>query len=178
MTARRVSIAVVGALVAALVAAVLLRPGRAVPAATSGASAPPRPVATSGAPAPPSTSAATPATPPVAPPVDTARPPASVAATAEAGGSPAPFVQPFAAQPGVKPLPARPSPTAKLSIPPNVDGCDRAYGTRTQCVPTTFPASAKDKCAWLLANGFTGLTVRAPDRHRLDLDGNGIACDS
>ncbi|MBU2665248.1 hypothetical protein KOI35_17225 [Actinoplanes bogorensis] len=102
----------------------------------------------------------------------------AVPATTRPTNVPAPFVQNFAAQPGVKPLPARPSPTATVSIAPNIDGCDHGYGTRTQCVPWTFPASATDKCAWLAAQGFTKLTVHGKDRHQLDPDRNGIACDA
>ena len=90
--------------------------------------------------------------------------------------APAPFVQNFAAQPGVEPLPAKPSPTATISIAPNIDGCDHGYGTRTQCVPWTFPPSVTDKCAWLAAQGFESLTVHGKDRHKLDPDRNGIAC--
>jgi hypothetical protein len=89
-----------------------------------------------------------------------------------------PFVQTFADQPGVRPLPAVPSPTAKLSQPVNIDGCDHGYGERTQCIPWTFPPGTTDKCAWLTAHGFGAVKVVGKDRHHLDPDGDGLACDS
>jgi hypothetical protein len=94
--------------------------------------------------------------------------------------TPAPYVQTFAGQPGVRPLPRRPSPTAPLKVPANVDGCDRSYGTRAQCVPWVFPPGVTDKCAWLGERGYLDppLAVAGKDRQRLDPDGNGIACDT
>jgi hypothetical protein len=86
-------------------------------------------------------------------------------------------VQNYAAQPGVKPLKALPSPTTTHFVRPNVDGCDHNYGEITQCVPWTFPPGTEDKCAWLTERGFHPLTVAAKDRQRLDPDGNKIACD-
>jgi len=88
-----------------------------------------------------------------------------------------PFVQTFANQPGVRPLPKLPSPTAVLHQPPNIDGCDHDYGERTQCVPWTFPPGVTDKCAWLTAHGFSAVRVVGKDRQHLDPDGDGIACD-
>lgn len=92
---------------------------------------------------------------------------------------PEPFVQTFAAQPGRSPLPRLPSPTAPLQIPVNVDGCDRSYGTRSQCIPWHFPPGTTDACAWLRARGFLNhpLTSHGADRHHLDPDTNGLACD-
>jgi len=102
-------------------------------------------------------------------------------ATKAARGGPshtaAPFVQPFAAQPGVKPLRPRKSPTAPVRVDITVDGCDHNYGTRTQCVPLTFPVGVTDKCEWLAQHGYRGLKVTGTDRQRLDPDGNGVACD-
>jgi hypothetical protein len=133
------------------------------------------------------------APPATVPPVSSVAPPASASPSAVrasaapaaptlpvAEGAPAPFVQTFAAQPGVRPQPAKPSPTATLPVTANVDGCDHAYGTRTQCVPLTFPGgvtSVAGKCAWLAANGFTDLTVVGTDHQKLDENANGIACD-
>nr|WP_221374804.1 hypothetical protein [Actinoplanes polyasparticus] len=172
MTARRASLLLIAAVAVVATLLLLLRPGPAAPV-ESGLQAP------SAWSAPPAPSSETPAAPArVSPPPGTTRPPAATAATVAAGGPPAPLVQTFAGQPGVRPLPARPSPTAPMPVPAHVDGCDRAYGTRAQCVPWTFPPNVTDKCAWLAANGFTGLTVRSPDRHRLDPDRNGTACDS
>ncbi|GID28195.1 hypothetical protein [Paractinoplanes brasiliensis] len=176
MTPRRLVLftAVAVAASAAVMIALLLRPAPA--AVTPVKAAPPltRPVPT---PAPSVEAALPPEGVVVA--ATTAIPSAAPASTAAtpAAPAPAPFVQSFAAQPGVKPLPALPSPTAPLKVPANVDGCDRGYGTRTQCVPWTFPSSATDKCAWLAAQGFTHLTVHGTDRHQLDPDKNGTACD-
>ena len=101
----------------------------------------------------------------------------SSASAGPAGGAAAPFVQTFAAQPGVKPLPKLPSPKSRLSMPAFADGCDHAYGNRVQCVPLTFPAGTKDKCAWLKDRGFAEIAVVGADRHGLDPDGDKIACD-
>jgi hypothetical protein len=105
---------------------------------------------------------------------------APAAPTSPAAAGAAPFVQTFAAQPGVRPQPAKPSPKTTLSMPANVDGCDHAYGTRTQCVPLVFPGgvtTAAGKCAWLAAHGFTDLRVAGADHQKLDPDGNRVACD-
>ncbi|SDT69737.1 hypothetical protein [Actinoplanes derwentensis] len=94
--------------------------------------------------------------------------------------TPEPFVQTFTGRPAASPLPRLPSPTARLSMPVNVDGCDRSYGTRTQCVPWRFPPGVTDGCTWLRERSFLDapLTARAPDRHHLDPDTNGLACDN
>jgi hypothetical protein len=106
------------------------------------------------------------------------RPPAPTVTVAPAPVAAAePFVQTFADQPGVRPLPKLPSPTATLHQPVNIDGCDHGYGERTQCVPWTFPPGTTDKCAWLAAHGFDAVPVVGKDRHHLDPDGDGIACD-
>lgn len=113
----------------------------------------------------------------------THQPPAPASASAPAGhkpaptASPAPFIQTFAAQPGVRPQPPLKSPTATLPVKAYVDGCDHAYGTKTQCVPLTFPPGVTDKCAWLAAQGFANLRVVGADDQHLDPDKNGIACD-
>jgi hypothetical protein len=106
--------------------------------------------------------------------------PTAIASTLPSTGSAAadPFVQKFAQQPGVKPLKPLPSPTARLSMPANVDGCDRAYGEPAQCIPSAFPAGTTDKCGWLAAHGFTAVKVVGRDRQKLDPDGNRIACDA
>jgi hypothetical protein len=98
---------------------------------------------------------------------------ATVTATAAAAE---PFVQSFAQQPGVKPFKPLPSPTAKHSVPVDVDGCDHAYGKATQCIPWTFPAGTTDKCAWLAAHGYEDIAVVGTDRQKLDPDGNKVAC--
>jgi hypothetical protein len=60
----------------------------------------------------------------------------------------------------------------------NIDGCDHGYGERTQCIPWTFPPGTTDKCAWLKAHGFEAVKVLGTDRHHLDPDGDGLACES
>jgi hypothetical protein len=163
MTGRGAALVVLGA-VAMLT--VLLR--TALPVATSPAHQPPAPLAPTPRPSP--------SVSPLAPSHFSSRfsppahsPPASAAVAA-------PFVQTFADQPGVRPQPALPSPTAALSVKANVDGCDHDYGTVTQCVPWTFPPGTTDKCAWLAAHGFVELTVAGTDRLHLDPDGDKIAC--
>jgi hypothetical protein len=94
--------------------------------------------------------------------------------------SPAPFVQRFADGATIGPLPAQRSPTAPLTVPAFVDGCDHNYGTTTQCVPLAFPGGVTDaagKCSWLAAHGFIALIVAGRDTQGLDTDGNGTACD-
>lgn len=123
-------------------------------------------------------------TPPSAAPADEPAPAASASAsagpqvTANPGGEAEPFVQTFADQPGVKPLPKLPSPKAKRSMPAFADGCDHGYGDRNQCIPLTFPDGTDDKCAWLAERGFTKVAVNGEDRHKLDPDDNGVACDN
>jgi hypothetical protein len=108
----------------------------------------------------------------------------------------APYVQSFAEQPGVPTKEALPSPTATATkLRTNVDGCDHGYKMAekpTMCVPWTFPASASDKCAYLRTNNYfkppadnptatprlmVVTTLPDPDRHDLDLDGDGEACE-
>ena len=89
----------------------------------------------------------------------------------------APFVQRFAAQPGVRPLPPRRSPMATVGVPANVDGCDRNYGERTQCIPVHFPPDATNKCDWLKAHGFQRIRVVGTDSQRLDHNRDGVACN-
>jgi hypothetical protein len=89
----------------------------------------------------------------------------------------APFVQRFAGQPGIGPLPPRSSPTAKVRVPATIDGCDRNYGEKTQCVPLKFPPDVTDKCDWLTAHGFQHVRVVHTDSQRLDDDHDGVACN-
>jgi hypothetical protein len=89
----------------------------------------------------------------------------------------APFVQQFAAQPGIRPLPTRRSPAARVRVPANIDGCDRNYGAKTQCIPMNFPPDTNDKCDWLVAHGFEHVVVEGTDRQRLDHDHDRIACN-
>jgi hypothetical protein len=145
--------------------------------------------AASPAPAPALPSALSPAPPPALP---SALPPAgggpsgapAMIASAGVAAPPSraaaavaePFVQTFADQPGVRPRPPVPSPTATLRIAANIDGCDHNYGAPTQCVPWTFPAGTADKCGWLTEHGFAALKVVGTDRQHLDPDHDRIAC--
>ena len=179
MTVRRAStLAAVVALVAAA-AAVLLTLGRA---GLAGAGAAPSPAA-----APPPAPAITdstwplystaPAEPSAPPPSPSAEPGKATSTVAVAPA--APFVQHFADGPTASPLPKQKSPTAPLKVSAFVDGCDHNYGTRTQCVPLTFPdgiTGVEAKCAWLAAHGFTNLIVAGQDSQGLDPDGDGTAC--
>ena len=90
---------------------------------------------------------------------------------------PAPFVQRFADQSGVKPL-APKKKTGPVEVAATVDGCDRNYGTKAQCIPLVFPGKSPDKCGWLRDHGFREVKVAGRDRQRLDADRNGTACDS
>ncbi|MGX6600777.1 hypothetical protein ACWKSP_01370 [Micromonosporaceae bacterium Da 78-11] len=188
MTGRRYVTIVLAMIAAAAVAGVLVVLGRAgVASWGSDTSAVAAPVPPAPAPTDSTWPLYSPAAAPATTTTATARatrpagsPSASVTSRSvpAAGAAPAPFVQSFAAQPGVRPQKPLPSPTKTVAVPVNVDGCDHAYGTRLQCVPWTFPEGTTDKCAWLTEHGFTALAVVGKDRQRLDLDGNGIACDN
>lgn len=65
-----------------------------------------------------------------------------------------------------------PLPTPEtFSHGPNIDGCDRGYGVRGECVPYNFPSGVADtpeaKCAWLASHQFRALEVPGEDRHGL-----------
>jgi hypothetical protein len=96
-----------------------------------------------------------------------------------------PRVEPYATGMSGKKITASPQAAAKASpaiVPPNVDGCDHAYGTPGLCVPWNFPAgttSYRQKCAWLKENHYPEpLSVHGTDRLQLDPDKNKVACDS
>ncbi|GAB3671452.1 hypothetical protein GCM10027589_40520 [Actinocorallia lasiicapitis] len=73
------------------------------------------------------------------------------------------------------------APTVRTTVEPGYDGCDHGYGSPGQCVPWDFPSAVRTpagKCAWLKGAGFAGpLAVRGADRHGLDPDRNGLACE-
>ncbi|WP_436533650.1 hypothetical protein [Actinoplanes sp. HUAS TT8] len=117
----------------------------------------------------PATTAATHASPSASAPSSNSKRPRTY-------GTPAPFVQTFAAQPGRTRIRPGKSPKIPVKVAPTVDGCDRNYGTKAQCIPLNYPAGVKDRCAWLKAHGFTGIKVVAKDRQNLDPDRNKIAC--
>ncbi|MGD9525528.1 hypothetical protein [Pseudonocardia sp.] len=58
----------------------------------------------------------------------------------------------------------------------DVDGCDRAYGTAGQCIPTTLPPGVADLCAYLASRGFPPVRVNGADTLGVDPDGNRVAC--
>src|SRR4051794_23006360 len=99
--------------------------------------------------------------------------------------SEAPKVESYATGMSGKKITASPQAAGKVSpaiVPPNVDGCDHAYGTPGLCVPWNFPAGAtsyRQKCAWLKKNHNPApLSVHGADRLQLDPDKNKVACDS
>lgn len=76
--------------------------------------------------------------------------------------------------------PRRAAPPGRaLTVPvrSDVDGCDRNYGTASQCVPGTLPAGQTDVCAYLAQRGIKGVRVSGTDVKRLDGNHNGVACD-
>ena len=94
--------------------------------------------------------------------------------------SEAPTIEPYARRLEGKTETGGPVPKTVKPVEENFDGCDHGYGAVTQCVPWTFPAGVKtekQKCAWLTAQGFKTLQVHGTDRHKLDPDKNGVACD-
>lgn len=89
---------------------------------------------------------------------------------AYATGLPEPLI--VASRPGTPPT----SPAVDFPA----DGCDHDYGEPDQCIPWGLPEGLEDikaKCAYLKPDGKT-FRVRGGDRHRVDPDKNGIACDS
>jgi hypothetical protein len=179
MKARRVLLPVLGVVLvgAGLTVAAVTFSGGATPAAPAGYEAPP-----GGGPAPEAAGPARAGGPAVTapstrrPPARAGTPPAASAPPGTEQARPAPFLQSFAGQPGVRALPRRPSPTAPLSMPAFADGCDHAYGDPNQCVPLVFPPGTANKCAWLAAHGFTAVPVVGEDRQGLDPDGDRRAC--
>lgn len=90
----------------------------------------------------------------------------------------APHGPELARTPTTRPLAPAPSPTTRVRTDPHLDGCDRDYGTPIQCLPWTFPPGVTDRCAWLRERGLAPIRVVGVDRHGLDTDHNGQACDS
>ncbi|MEU7526778.1 hypothetical protein AB0A74_13680 [Saccharothrix sp. NPDC042600] len=61
--------------------------------------------------------------------------------------------------------------------PPHRNNCDRSYLTDGPCVPWFFPLDPRAACEWLRAQGLTKIEVKGRDRHHLDLDLDGVACE-
>jgi hypothetical protein len=72
-------------------------------------------------------------------------------------------------------LPDGPSP---VPMTDDLDGCDHDYGTAAQCVPYSFPPGTTNACTWLAEHGFGPIAVKGRDRHNLDTDHDGIACNA
>jgi hypothetical protein len=51
------------------------------------------------------------------------------------------------------------------------------YGNVGQRIPARFPAIVTDRCAWWVRQGLVSIPVTGVDTHRLDRDGDGIACE-
>jgi hypothetical protein len=68
-------------------------------------------------------------------------------------------------------------PVASVPVRSDVDGCDRAYGEASQCVPDTLPRGQTDLCGYLAKNGLRAVRVHGTDVRNLDPNHNGIACD-
>ncbi len=65
----------------------------------------------------------------------------------------------------------------QYSVP--IDGCDRNYGVRGECVPYNFPPQVAnnpaDKCAYLAKHEFKSLELVGTDRHKLVPAGGPVA---
>ncbi|MFE2755631.1 hypothetical protein ACFXGA_26875 [Actinosynnema sp. NPDC059335] len=55
--------------------------------------------------------------------------------------------------------------------------CDPAYVTEGPCVPWRFPRGVRELCDWLRDHGAGRIEVVGRDRHHLDLDRDGLACE-
>ena len=70
------------------------------------------------------------------------------------------------ASPGVAAPSTVPNGTGSHDVPaPNVDGCNRAYGVATQCVPLRAPGGGPITCAVLQAYHYLPLLVTEDPLH-------------
>ena len=77
-----------------------------------------------------------------------------------------------------EPPPSSSSPVSTTSTRPSWgDDCDHSYVTEGPCVPWRFPRGVTRPCQWLYEQGTTRIEVVGWDRHFLDRDGDGIACE-
>ncbi|GAA1413914.1 hypothetical protein [Catellatospora coxensis] len=100
-----------------------------------------------------------------------------------------PFVQSFARKPQARPQRALPKPKRPPEVPVGIDGCDHGYHMPQRpglCVPWRFPPGVRARCDWLRGHAYFDpasdgtaprLLVRGTDRHRLDTDHDGEACE-
>ncbi|XVS64154.1 excalibur calcium-binding domain-containing protein [Actinosynnema sp. CA-299493] len=70
-----------------------------------------------------------------------------------------------------------PAPSATSTRPSWGDNCDFSYVTDGACVPWRFPRGVSQPCEWLYEQGVRRIEVVGWDRHRLDRDRDGIACE-
>ncbi|NUT93110.1 MAG: hypothetical protein HOY78_13900 [Saccharothrix sp.] len=70
-----------------------------------------------------------------------------------------------------------PPPTTTSKKKPNRNNCDDGYLTDGVCVPWFFPLDPREACEWLREQGLTRIEVQGRDRHHLDLDLDGVACE-
>ncbi|MFJ6670844.1 excalibur calcium-binding domain-containing protein [Actinosynnema sp. NPDC091369] len=77
-----------------------------------------------------------------------------------------------------EPPPSTSAPATSTSTSPSWgEDCDRSYLTEGPCVPWRFPRGVRRLCDWLHEQGTTRIEVVGWDRHYLDRDGDGIACE-
>ncbi|MFI9813046.1 hypothetical protein [Saccharothrix variisporea] len=70
-----------------------------------------------------------------------------------------------------------PPPTSTAKKKPKGNNCDDGYLTDGVCVPWFFPMDPREACEWLRDQGLTRIEVLGRDRHHLDLDLDGVACE-
>jgi hypothetical protein len=77
-----------------------------------------------------------------------------------------------------EPPPSSSPPDTTTSTRPSWgDNCDHSYVTDGPCVPWRFPRGVSEPCLWLHERGTTRIEVVGWDRHHLDRDRDGIACE-
>ena len=74
------------------------------------------------------------------------------------------------------PPPSSPVGTTSTT-PSSAADCDPSYVTDGPCVPWRFPRGVRRYCDWLRDQGTTRIEVVGWDRHYLDRDRDGIACE-
>ncbi|MEU4740543.1 excalibur calcium-binding domain-containing protein [Actinosynnema sp. NPDC023658] len=76
-----------------------------------------------------------------------------------------------------------PAPVTTSSVPAGPTStrplwkCDPSYLTEDLCVPWRFPRDVRRLCDWLREQGVGRIEVVGWDRHHLDLDHDGVACE-
>ncbi|MFD1152296.1 excalibur calcium-binding domain-containing protein [Saccharothrix hoggarensis] len=78
------------------------------------------------------------------------------------------------------PPPPETSSTVESTTPSSTvadENCDPSYVTDGVCVPRHFPTGVWLKCEWMHEQGVSRIEVVGRDRHYLDRDRDGIACE-